>query len=149
MFIEITDLGSSIYGYQINIITEGDDEIVLQAIEAAIDEVKSYLTATAKDNNQSNKLIYDVNAIFAAQDEDRNSLILRHTITLAKWYVVELCKADIIYEQARQRYDRAIKYLEKIRTGQLQLGSLPTISISNEDACPVRMGANRKFNHHY
>ncbi len=149
MFIEIPDLGSAIYGYQINIITEGDDEIVLQAIEAAIDEVKSYLTAASKDNNVDGRLIYDVDAIFAAQDQERNPLILRHTITVAKWYVVELCNADIIYEQARQRYDRAIKYLDKIRTGELQLGSLPTISIPDEDACPVRMGANRKFNHHY
>lgn len=149
MFIEIPDLGSSIYDYQINIITEGDDEIVLQAIEAAIDEVESYLTAPSKLDNPALRTIYDVDAIFKAEGDDRNALILRHTITIAKWYIVELCNADIIYEQARQRYDRAIDFLEKLRKGELELGSLPTISLDEEQASPVRMGSNPKFRHYY
>ncbi|MFV0506796.1 MAG: phage protein Gp36 family protein [Bacteroidales bacterium] len=148
MFIEVTDLGTSIYDYQINIITEGDEDIVLQAIEAAIDEVKSYLTAPSKLDNPDLQVVYNVEEIFNAEGEQRNPLILRHTITIAKWYIVELCNADIIYEQARQRYDRAIDFLKKLSSGELRLGSLPTVKPNTEEQS-ARMGSNPKFQHHY
>jgi hypothetical protein len=48
-FLDKTDLASAIYGYQVDQITEGNDEIVYQAIEAAIQEVKSFLSETLYD----------------------------------------------------------------------------------------------------
>ena len=103
-FLDKTDLASAIYGYQVDQITEGNDEIVYQAIEAAIQEVKSFLSET----------LYDTVAIFSATGTDRNALLLAHTKTIAKWYIVELCNADIIQEQAKDRYDRAISWLTKL-----------------------------------
>ena len=55
MFLEIAELKSALYAYQLNEIveiTEGDntnEDIVLMAINAAIEEMKSYLSP----NNQS------------------------------------------------------------------------------------------------
>nr|WP_305069648.1 hypothetical protein [Flavobacterium covae] len=48
MFLTKEELGSVMYGYQITQITQGDDAVILQAIAAAIVEVKSYLTANNK-----------------------------------------------------------------------------------------------------
>jgi phage gp36-like protein len=120
MFLEKDDLGSAIYGYQVDQITEGNDDLVLQAIGAAIEEVGGYLAGSS---------LYDVTAIFAATSTNRNDLILTHTITVAKWYIVELCNADIIYEQAKERYDRAVSWLTKLSKGTVTLSSLPTIPI--------------------
>ena len=121
MFLEKSDLGSAIYGYQVDQITEGDDALVLQAIGAAIEEVGGYLSGAS---------LYDVPAIFAATGADRNALIVTHTVTVAKWYLVELCNADVIYEQAKERYDRAVSYLTKLSKGVVTIASLPITPIA-------------------
>ena len=120
MFLEKADLGSAIYGYQVDQITEGNDDLVLQAISAAIEEVGGYLAGSS---------LYDVTAIFATTGANRNALIVTHTVTIAKWYIVELCNADVIYEQAKERYDRAVAWLTKLSKATVKLGSLPVIPI--------------------
>ena len=138
-FLDKTDLASAIYGYQVDQITEGNDEIVYQAIEAAIQEVKSFLSET----------LYDTVAIFSATGTNRNALLLAHTKTIAKWYIVELCNADIIQEQAKDRYDRAISWLTKLSKGTVALNELPTISITTTESetDTFGFGSRTKFNH--
>lgn len=138
-FLDKTDLASAIYGYQVDQITEGNDEIVYQAIEAAIQEVKSFLSET----------LYDTVAIFSATGTNRNALLLAHTKTIAKWYIVELCNADIIQEQAKDRYDRAISWLTKLSKGTVALNELPTISITTtqSETDTFGFGSRTKFNH--
>ncbi|MBP4140030.1 phage protein Gp36 family protein [Flavobacterium geliluteum] len=139
MFLEKSDLGSAIYGYQVDQITEGNDDLVLQAIGAAIQEVGGYLAGASS---------YDVAAIFTTAGNQRNPLILTHTITVAKWYIVELCNADIIYEQAKERYDRAVSWLIKLSKGTVTL-DLPTIPIDEQesDLDSFGFGSRIKFNH--
>ena len=140
MFLEKSDLGSAIYGYQVDQITEGNDDLVLQAIGAAIQEVGGYLAGASS---------YDVAAIFATTGGQRNPLILTHTVTVAKWYLVELCNADIIYEQAKERYDRAVSWLIKLSKGDVTLGNLPTIPIDDQESelDSFGYGSRVKFNH--
>jgi phage gp36-like protein len=132
-FLNKIDLASAIYGY------EGDDEIVYQAIEAAIQEVKSFLSET----------LYDTETIFSATGTNRNALILAHTKTIAKWYIVELCNADIIQEQAKDRYDRAISWLTKLAKGTVSLNELPVVRIktTNSETDTFGFGSRTKFNH--
>jgi phage gp36-like protein len=140
MFLEKDDLGSAIYGYQVDQITEGNDDVVLQAIGAAIQEVGGYLSGAS---------LYDVPAIFATTGTARNPLILTHTVTVAKWYLVELCNADIIYEQAKERYDRAVSWLIKLSKGTVTLSELPVVSIDEEESetDTFGFGSRTKFNH--
>jgi len=140
MFLTKEDLGSAIYGYQVDQITEGNDDLVLQAIGAAIEEVGGYLKGAS---------LYDVTAIFAATTTNRNALILTHTITIAKWYLVELCNADIIYEQAKDRYDRAVSWLIKLSKGTVVVSSLPVVPIATgeTETDTFGFGSRLKFNH--
>jgi len=140
MFLEKSDLGSAIYGYQVDQITEGDDAIVLQAINAAIEEVGGYLSGAS---------LYDVKAIFAATGANRNALIVTHTVTVAKWYIVELCNADVIYEQAKERYDRAVAWLTKLSKATVTLGSLPVVAIATGETeiDTFGYGSRVKFTH--
>lgn len=140
MFLTKEDLGSAIYGYQVDQITEGNDDLVLQAIGAAIQEVGGYLSGAS---------LYDVPAIFITTGVQRNALILTHTITVTKWYLVELCNADIIYEQAKERYDRAVAWLIKLSKGIVKLESLPTLPIddSNSETDTFGYGSRVKFTH--
>ena len=150
MFITKDDLPSSMYGYQIDQITEGDDSIIDIAIAAAEEEVRSYLSGNHKKEWLDGRLQYDVNAILSAQNDDRNPLIVKHTVTITKWWIVELCNADIIYEQTKERYDRAVNWLKQLADGQVNLSTLPIIDSNAESTTqrdPFSFGSRQKFNH--
>lgn len=152
MFLEKEDLGQAMYGYQLDQITEGNDDIVLQALSAAIEEAKSYLTPNTNHREYlDGRLLYDVETIFNATGIDRNALILQHCITLAKWHVIQLCNAEIIYEQAKERYDRAIDWFNRIAKGSINLTSLPQLERTEENTekQPFSFGSRTKFNHDY
>ncbi|MCH4829794.1 DUF1320 family protein [Flavobacterium columnare] len=149
MFLTKEELGSVMYGYQITQITQGDDAVILQAIAAAIVEVKSYLTANNKKEWSDGRLQYDVNAIFSAEGNHRNPLILEVTKTVSKWWIVQLCNADVIYEQAKERYDRAIQWLTKLSKGTVNLEDLAQLdsNASTTERQPFSSGSRAKFNH--
>lgn len=151
MFLEKDDLKNSIYNYQVDQITEGNDDIVLQAIAAAEEEVRSYLSGNYKREWTDGRLRYDVDAVLNATGTERNALILSHMATIAKWYIVELCNADIIYEIAKERYDRAVEWLKDLAKGNVNLSTLPTLENDNtgngDDTSPWLYGSREKFNH--
>lgn len=151
MFIEKEDFGSVIYAYQVDQITEGNDDLVSQALAAGVEEAKSYLTANVNSlTTFDGRIVYDVEAIFNAVGLDRNSLILQHCLTLAKFHLAVLCNADFIYEQAKERYDRAIDWFTKLSKGTVVLTSLPKINIEETtERNPFSSGSRTKFNHDY
>lgn len=149
-FLEIEELKTVIYEYQLDQITEQDDTIAQMAIETAIEEVKSYLTINNQHQFRDGRLIYDVDAIFAATGNARNPLILSMTKTCAEWWVTQLCNADIVYEQVKERYDRALAWLKKLSTGEVNLSSLPPSTAfddENTNAPGLYYGSRTKFNH--
>lgn len=153
MFIEKIDLGSVLYEYQIDQITDGNDDLVAQACSAAVEEAKSYLTPNP-DSKQwlDGRLLYDVETIFGKTGNDRHSLIVQHCCTIAKWYVAELCNADFIYEKAKERYDRAVTWFNRVADGKINVSSLPQLVRDETTAGekqPFEMGSRAKFNHDY
>ncbi len=151
-FLTPQELKNAIYDYQIEQITGGDDNIVLNAIQAATEEVCSYLTGNRKAEWQDGRLRYDVEAIFSAEGENRNALILAHTKTIAKWWIILLSNPDIIYEQVKERYDRSIAYLAKIAKGDITIHNLPTLTATPDADDPLNggiaiYGSRNKFNH--
>ena len=99
--------------------------------------------------------IYDVDKTFSAKGNDRNALLVSLCLSVAKWYIVDLCNADIIYQHAKERYDRAIEYLQKINKGEVSLGNIPTLQDTNQESPqkenihnkPFSFGSRNKFNH--
>lgn len=153
-FLTPQELGSAIYGYQVEQITENNDDIVLEAIETATEEVRSYIELNNQRENLDGRPKYDVNQIFDATGNERNALILAYTKTVAKWWIVQLCNADIIYEQAKERYDRATNWLDKLSKGEVNLSTLPILpepvddpTTTDDDYDPWRWGSRPKFNH--
>jgi len=125
---------------------------VLTALQAAEEEIRSYLSGNNKKEWLDGRIRYDVNAILSATGDDRNQLIVKHGITIAKWWIVDLANVDIIYEQAKERYDRTIDWLSKLANGELSLSTLPVLpanSDDNTDDIPFRFGSRKKFNHEF
>lgn len=152
MFLTKLDLGSVIYAYQVDQITEGNDDLVAQALAAAEEEAKSYLTPNInKLESLDGRILYDTAVIFSAEGLDRHALILQHCLTLAKFHIATLCNADFIYEQAKERYDRAIDWFTKLAKGTVVLTTLPQITLddTNSNRQPFSSGSREKFNHEY
>lgn len=154
MFIQPEDLGTTIYNYQIDQITESDESLVIQAILSAESELRGYLASNNKREWRDGRLKYDLEAIFSASGDDRNPLLVRHCVTIAKWYVVDLCNADVIYEHAKERYDRAVSWLVKLAKGDVTLDTLPIITdegsgtdTGTDDTSPFIYGSREKFTH--
>lgn len=124
------------YAHIINEITEGDEQIVLQAIEEAIEEVRSYLRPR-----------YDTDKIFNAEGSDRNALILGNTKVVTVWNIIKLSNAETIYEMWKDRYDRVINYLIKVADGGPAPGLPLLTNEKGEVKIKSRFGSNPKFTH--
>ena len=89
-------------------------------------------------------------AFFAKRGEERNALVVSLCLSVAKWYIVDLCNADIIYDHAKERYDRAIEYLKRLAKGEVNISSLPIVPRTEEtekQTTPFLFGSRTKFNH--
>lgn len=147
-------MGTIIYDYQVEQISDGDETIMPQAIDAALDEVQAYLTPNEKKTWQDGRPLYDVAVIFSKTGTDRNAFLLQICKSVAKFHFIELCNADILYERAKSNYDRAITKLQKLAEGDITIKSLPTLDpeedgsgSSESEALPYRSGSRKKFNH--
>lgn len=149
MFITKAELKSVIYAYQIDQITEQDDDIITMAITAATDEAKSYLRPNNKKQWIDGRPLYDVDVVFAAVDAARNSLLMEMVKSIAIWYVCRLCNVDMIYDNLKDRYDRTIEWLKQVNQGDITL-DLPILAPDDSDSntrLPFRFGSRVKFNH--
>lgn len=152
MFLKEEDLPQTIYGYQLDQITEGNDDIISIALAAAEEEMRSYLTGNNMRHWQDGRLHYDVEAIFAQRGETRNPLLVKHGVTIAKWWIVDLSNVDILYEQVKERYDRAVAWLTKLAKGEINLSTLPQLDPEDDPNYddpnkPFVYGSRKKFNH--
>lgn len=153
-FLTPEELKTAAYQYQVNEISENDNDIPLQAIATAEEEVKGYLRSNNKKEYQDGRLVYDVVAIFSKAGDERNALILQYTKVVALWHLLILCNVDILHEHVKERYDRVIDFLKKVNKGENTL-DLPLLQPADEDEDglpdkpPFRTGSRTKFNHEY
>jgi len=156
MFILPDELNTALYAYQLNEITEEDSDIAQLAIDAAVEEMKSYLSPNSQSRWRDGRPRYDVAAIFEATGTDRNPLILELCKSIAVWYVCRLSNVDVIHEHVKERYNRAIEWLEKV-AGVGKYADAPALSpnlpLIAEDPdnpiLPIRSGSHTKFIHDF
>jgi hypothetical protein len=149
-FLIKDELGNIIDDFALQAIIQGDDTIVEECIEAAIEEVSSRLTPNDKKDWLDGRPLYDVEAIFAATGTDRNALMLQNTKIVAGWQIVLKGNAGLDYEKLKSAYDRATKYLIDLATGEVNSRTLPRLKPAAEDTSTEsqwRYGSRRKFNH--
>ncbi len=138
MFLSKSDFNTAMYFHVIDEISDSDDSALAQCIAVGIEQVKSYL-----------KNRYDTDAIFSAEGDDRNALILEYCKVVAVWELLKLCSAETLYETWRERYDRVIEWLEGVRDGK----NTPELPIRTDNdgnlALVIKFGSNRKFKHNF
>lgn len=102
------DLGTLLYGENIEEITREDDTLVDEAIAVGIAEAKSYLSRFDLP-----KLFDDADADFV---DDKN--LKQKVKSLVAWQLVLLANPNINLTLFRTNYEDAIKWLEKVQSGK-------------------------------
>lgn len=130
MFLIPTEMKTVVYDYQLAEIVEADATLVPISIATAMEEIKSYLCSR-----------YDIVAVYATTGANRNPLILELCKDITLWNILKLSNPDIIYDKAKDRYDRTIATLDKIAKGIIT----PTLPLIVDEAgaetTPIKFGS--------
>lgn len=137
------DMDTHIYVENRDEIVRSDNTIVYAAIDAAVDEAKSYLSR------------FDLLKIFGNEDTEpgySNEHLKQKVKDLALWHMVTLGQANIKIELARTNYEDAIRWFEKVAERKLN----PLFPMPQDDADTdshenqsIEWDSNVKRNNHF
>lgn len=108
MFITQEDFHVVASDAALKIITQADDSNQQNAILEAIEEVAGYLRPK-----------YDVDAIFSTEGADRNRQLVMYCADIALYNMIAAQPQRMGSEVRKERYDRAIKWLEGVQAGKI------------------------------
>lgn len=89
-------------------ITGADPDNISNAIAEAQEEVAGYLRPK-----------YDTDRIFATEGNDRNRQLVMYTADIALYNMIASLPNRMGYETRKERYERAIKWLEGVQAGKI------------------------------
>ena len=93
----------------IDLITQGDEQIVTEIIAESIDLIASYLYK-----------YYDTEAIFAKEGDERSKILLKYLKDIVI-HEIYIRRTKNLNQVAKLRYDEAILWLEKIAKGEIEV----------------------------
>ena len=108
MFITDQDYKVVIGDNALKVVSQTSEQNRANAEAEAQEEIASYLCPT-----------YDTNAIFAAEGESRNRLIVMYTCDIALYHMVSAMPQKLGSEIRKERYERAVKWLEGVQAGKI------------------------------
>lgn len=135
MFLEVQEMGTVVAEYKVQEITDYDDTIMHQCILAAIKRVRRLLSGR-----------YNVEVIFSATGDERDSELLEICKNIALWFLIRRCNVDILYSRVKETYDRDMEYLKELKNGEIP-SELPLREVEGKTVSSLRAGSNLKFSH--
>lgn len=138
MFLEVSELTSHVRSESLASIIRDDEAIAQAAIDGAISEAKGYLSR------------FDTAIIFGAVTDARHQLLVIFLKDIAVWHLVNICNPNIDLKLRKERYDRAIKWLEGVQRGNI-VPDLP-LAVDDEGITTgdiIMYGSNAKRTNHF
>lgn len=108
MFITDEDYRVVIGEAALKTVSQTSVENRTNAESEAQEEISSYL-----------RPVYDCKATFSAQGNERNKLIVMYTCDIALYHMVSAMPQKMGSEIRKERYERAIKWLEGVQAGKI------------------------------
>lgn len=108
MFITEEDYKVVIGDAALKVITQTDEANRTNAEAEAIEEISGYLRPK-----------YDCVAAFATEGEQRNRQLVMYACDIALYHMVSAMPQKMGSEIRKERYERAIKWLEGVQTGKI------------------------------
>lgn len=125
MFITDNDYAVVIGEDALRVISRASVENRANAEAEAIEEISGYLRPA-----------YDCEAIFSAEGDARNRLIVMRAADIALYHLVASMPQKMGMEIRRERYERAVKWLEGVQAGRI----VPDLPPVEEEDAPVSNG---------
>lgn len=108
MFIDNEDYKVVIGDAALKVVSQSSPENIANAEVEAIEEISGYL-----------RPVYDTGAIFAATGNHRNRLIVMYTADIVLYHLTASQPQKMGSEIRKERYERAIKWLEGVQAGRI------------------------------
>lgn len=122
MFITEEDYRVVIGEAALKTVSQASADIRSAAEAEAIEEMSGYLRPT-----------YDTERIFAAEGAERSRLMVMYAADIALYHMVSAMPQKMGSEVRRERYERAIKWLEGVQAGKI----VPDLPLTeDEDGLP-------------
>ena len=140
MFVTDQDYKIVIGDQALKVVSQVSQENRANAEEEAVEEIAGYLRPK-----------YDTNAIFSAPNDQRNRLIVMYTCDIALYHMAASLPQKMGMEIRKERYERAIKWLEGVQAGKV-VPDLPLPIDENGDtvaAGTVVFHSNKKLEHEW
>lgn len=118
MFITDEDYKVVIGDQALKVVSQVSAENRANAEKEAIEEVSSYLRPK-----------YDTEAVFSAAGEQRNNLIVMYTCDCALYHMAASAPQKMGMEIRKERYERAIKWLEGVQAGKI----MPDLTLATDE----------------
>lgn len=108
MFIDKEDYRVVIGEAALKVISQSSPENIANAEAEAMEEIAGYL-----------RPVYDTDAVFSASGDGRNRLIVMYTADIVLYHLTASQPQKMGSEIRKERYDRAIKWLEGVQAGKI------------------------------
>lgn len=108
MFISTEDYRVVIGDAALKVISQSSPENIANAEAEAREEISGYL-----------RPVYDTDAVFSASGEERNRLIVMYTADIVLYHLTASQPQKMGSEIRKERYERAIKWLEGVQAGRI------------------------------
>ncbi len=118
MFIDTEDYKVVIGDAALKVVSQSSPENIANAEAEAIEEISGYL-----------RPVYDTAAIFAETGNDRNRLIVMYTADIVLYHLTASQPQKMGSEIRKERYERAIKWLEGVQAGKI----VPDLPLAGSD----------------
>lgn len=142
-YLAKADLYTVIYQQILDEITRDDDTIVTRAINAGIQEVKSYLSR------------WDLSALFGTDTDDptvTDEWLKALTKDVVAWNLIKLSNPNISYDHIRTCYEDAVKVLIRLQKGDMQPEGWPykdTLGQTAPEGDRITWSSNNKKTNHF
>lgn len=139
MFVTDQDYRVVIGEQALKVISQLTPENRANAEAEAMEEIAGYLRPK-----------YDTDAIFSAQGDSRNRLVVMYTCDIAIYHMNSSAPQKMGMDIRKERYDRAIKWLEGVQVGKI-IPDLPLAIDENGHIAdgPMIFGSQPKIRHNW
>ena len=137
-FINPEDYDASIHREILGSLTRDDESIVEICEDRAIAEMRGYLSAR-----------YDVDAIFSAEGDARNQLVLMMAIDIAVYHIFSIHNPQKMSQIRKDRSERAVEWLKQVAAFKITIDGAPKLPEEEQKQnSPWLMSSNPKRTNH-
>lgn len=139
MFITDEDYKVVIGDQALKVVSQVSQENRANAETEAMEEIAGYLRPK-----------YNTEAVFSAAGTDRNRLVVMYTCDIALYHMAASTPQKMGMEIRKERYERAIKWLEGVQAGKI----VPDLPIAMDEygepvGMPMVYGCQKKLKHNW